>query len=176
MRFCFRGIWTCSLVSDNHHLVWKYHLFNKSTFPPFCLHSYGGLCHLLTSPDYAAEIQHGFTRSTMLSSESTSVIVCVGFRLLLTFSRVKPFLSLDLSMFEVRSLSRLWTGMRLMYPVAECQWQCQRRLCLHSVNELLLSCFYRASLWLQRFLWGSRRLDVFAPSLSVWSQMSWRNL
>ena len=42
------------------------------------------------------------------------------------------------------------------------------------MNELLLSCFYRA-LW--EFLRGDQTLEVFAPSsLCVWSQMPWRNL
>ena len=50
-------------------------------------------------------------------------------------------------------------------------------ICLHLVIELLLLCFYIASLWLRRFLWGDRRREVLAPSsLCVWSQMPWRSL
>ena len=64
-----------------------------------------------------------------------------------------------------------------MYSLAEHQQQCQRSLCLYPVSELLLSCFYRASLWLWQFLWGDHRLEVFAPSsLCVWIRMLWRNL
>ena len=86
------------------------------------------------------------------------------------------FLSLDLSMFKARSLSRLWTDMGLMYPLAEYQQQCQR-ICFYSVNELILSCFYWASLWLWQFLLGNQKLEIFGPSfLCVWSQMSLRNL
>ena len=48
--------------------------------------------------------------------------------------------------------------------------------CLHLVSELLLSCFYAASLWLRRFLWIGRRQEVFSSSsLCVWSQMPWRS-
>ena len=45
------------------------------------------------------------------------------------------------------------------------------------MSELLLLCFYIASLWLRWFLWGDPMLEVFAPFfLCVWSQMLWRNL
>ena len=75
------------------------------------------------------------------------------------------------------SLGRLWTDMGLVYHLVEHQQQCQRSLCLPPESKLLLSCFYRASLWLRQFLWGDYRLEVFAPSsLCVWSQMPWRNL
>ena len=59
-----------------------------------------------------------------------------------------------------------------MYPLAEHQQQYQRSLCLHPLSKLLLSYFYRASLWL-----GDHRREVFAPSsFCVRSQMPWRNL
>ena len=64
-----------------------------------------------------------------------------------------------------------------MHLLAAHLQQCQRSLCLHPVSELLLLCFYKASLWLRRFLWGDHRLEAFAPSSRcVWSQRPWRNL
>ena len=54
--------------------------------------------------------------------------------------------------------------------------QCPSSLCLYPGSGLSLSCFYIASLWLQRFLWVGLRRVVFAPSsLCVWSQRSWRS-
>ena len=37
-----------------------------------------------------------------------------------------------------------------MYLLVELRQQCWKSMCLHPVSELWLSCFYRASLWLQR--------------------------
>ena len=54
--------------------------------------------------------------------------------------------------------------------------KCQSSLCLHAGSRLLLSCFYIASLWLQQFLWVSRRRVILAPSfLCEWSQRLWRS-
>ena len=54
--------------------------------------------------------------------------------------------------------------------------QCQSSLCLHLRSGVLLSCFYKASLWLRRFLWVGRKRVVFAPSsLCVWSQRPWQS-
>ena len=54
--------------------------------------------------------------------------------------------------------------------------QCQRSLCFHPVSELLLLCFYVASLWLQCFSLRDRRPELGAPSFPcVWSQMLWRS-
>ena len=87
------------------------------------------------------------------------------------------FLSLNISTFETRSLGRWWTGMVLKYHLTEHLRQYQRSLYLHLVSRLLLLCFYTVSLWLQRFLWGDHRQEVFASSsLWVWSQMPRRNL
>ena len=53
--------------------------------------------------------------------------------------------------------------------------QCRSSLCLHPESGLLRLCFYRALLWLQQFLWGGCRREVFAlSSLCVWSQRQWR--
>ena len=77
---------------------------------------------------------------------------------------------------SARILSRLWTNMWLICPLAELQ-KCQRSLCLYPVSEPWLTCFYRASLSLWQFLSGEHRLEVFAPSsLCVWNQKLWRNL
>ena len=46
-----------------------------------------------------------------------------------------------------------------MYLVAEHQQQCRRSL--HPVSIFLISCFYRASLWLRQFRWGDHRLERF---------------
>ena len=55
--------------------------------------------------------------------------------------------------------------------------QCRSSLCLHPGSELLLSCFYIASLWLRQLLWALCRRKVFAPSsLYVRSQMTWRSV
>ena len=63
-----------------------------------------------------------------------------------------------------------------MYLLAAQPLQCRCSLWFHPVSVLLLSCFYIASLWLRRFLWGGRRREVFAPSFfCVWSQWLWRN-
>ena len=48
--------------------------------------------------------------------------------------------------------------------------------CLYLVIRLLISCFYRASLWLRQFLWGDHRLESFAQaSLCVYSKKPFRN-
>ena len=57
MRHCFRGRWTCPLVSEDHPLVWRYRLFDESTCILFCLRCHGGLCHLLLVPGYVARIR-----------------------------------------------------------------------------------------------------------------------
>ena len=95
MRCCFWGWWTCLLVLETYHLVWRCFLFDESRCTLCCLHSHGGLCNLLPIPDYADSAWAGvFFRSTMSSAYS-------------------HFLSLNLSTFEVRSLHRLWIGMGL---------------------------------------------------------------
>ena len=53
--------------------------------------------------------------------------------------------------------------MGLMCLLVEHQLQCWSSLCLHPESGLLLSCFYIAPLWLQRFLWGGRWREVFTP-------------
>ena len=50
-------------------------------------------------------------------------------------------LSLNLSTFEVCSLSRLWTGMGLMCPHAEHLQQCQRSQFLYPMSELFTFVF-----------------------------------
>ena len=117
-----------------------------------------------------------FVRNPKSSALSVSVIISARY-LFLAFLMQSHFLLLDLLTFKVHSLGRLWTGMGLMYPLAEHQQQYQRSLCLHPVSEPWLSCYYSASSWLWQFLWGDHRREVFAPStLSVWNQMPWRNL
>ena len=66
--------------------------------------------------------------------------------------------------------------MGLMCLIVAHPLQCQSSLCLHPGSGLLLLCFYIASLWLQRFLWGGRGWVVFTPtSLCVLSQRPWRS-
>ena len=55
-----------------------------------------------------------------------------------------------------------------MYSLAEHQKQCQRSLFLHLMSEILLLCFYGASLWLWQFLWQDHMLEVFTPSTSMY--------
>ena len=115
-----------------------------------------------------------FARSAMSSAWSVSTIVFARYCLLLTFFSVKLF-SLDLLIFEVHSPGKLWINNGLMYPLSEHQQQHQKSLCLHLVSKLLLSCFYRASSWLQQFLSRDPRLEVFVPySLCVWRNLQIR--
>ena len=107
-----------------------------------------------------------FTRNAMLSALSASVIVCVGYLLFLAFASVKQFSFIKpidvLSMYPRHIINRYEVN------VPPCN--------IVKVSELLLSCFYIASLWLQRFLKGDRMEKVFGPStLCVWSQMPWRS-
>ena len=76
-------------------------------------------------------------RSVISSALSTFQIVSARYRLPLDFFLVQSyFLLFDLSTFEVHSLGRLWTDMRLMYPLAEHQQQCQKSLCSSSERTL----------------------------------------
>ena len=56
-RYCFQSTWICQLISENHQWVWRCLLFDKNTSTPFCLHSHGSQCSLLTEPDYIAGIR-----------------------------------------------------------------------------------------------------------------------
>ena len=60
IRRCFLGRWTCLIVSEDHHLVWRCHVFDQSTCIPSFLRRHGGLCYLqMLVPDYVAGIRLG---------------------------------------------------------------------------------------------------------------------
>ena len=44
MRHSFLGRWICLPVSESFRLVWKYRLFDYSTYIQFCVHWLGGEC------------------------------------------------------------------------------------------------------------------------------------
>ena len=54
MRHCFLSRWTCPLVSENYHLVWRCHLFYESTCIASCLRWHEGLCQQLLVPEFVA--------------------------------------------------------------------------------------------------------------------------
>ena len=60
MRRCFLGKWICLLVSEGFRLLWRCHLFDYSTYIPFCVHWHGGLCLRLLVPNYAAVFRLGW--------------------------------------------------------------------------------------------------------------------
>ena len=88
-----------------------------------------------------------FARSTGSFVQSSVVIVSVRYCLILVFFLMwNHFLLLNLLMFKVYSLSRVYTNMVLMYLLTRPHQQCWRSCCLHQMSELLLLHFYKASL------------------------------
>ena len=66
--------------------------------------------------------------------------------------------------------------MGLICLLADHLLRCRSRHWLHPRSGLLFSCFYIASLWLQRFLKVGRWRVVFAlSSICVWRQRPWRS-
>ena len=63
--------------------------------------------------------------------------------------------------------------MGLMCLLAVYLLQCRSSLCLHPENGLLLWCFYKASLWLRRFLSVVRWREFALSFLCEWSQKPW---
>ena len=60
IRHCYLARWTCQLVSENYHLMWRCCLFDKSTCIASCLTCWhGGLCLQLLIPDYVAGFLFG---------------------------------------------------------------------------------------------------------------------
>ena len=72
MRLCFLGRWTCQLVSESYYLVWKCHLFDKSSYIPFCVHWHVGLCLQWLAPVWAG----AFARSAVIGLVGISNCFC----------------------------------------------------------------------------------------------------
>ena len=60
--------------------------------------------------------------------------------------------------------------MGLMSHLAVHLLQCQNSLCYHPGNELLLLCFYIASLWLPRFLFGWPLASRIYSTIPLWME------
>ena len=58
VRHCFLDWWTCPLVSENYHLVWRCRLFDLSTCCPSCLRWHALYQQLFVS-DYVAGFRLG---------------------------------------------------------------------------------------------------------------------
>ena len=59
MRHCSLGRWTCQLVSEIYHLVWRCRLFDWTTFIPSCVHWHGRRCLQQLIPVYVAGFRLG---------------------------------------------------------------------------------------------------------------------
>ena len=60
MRHFFLGRWICLPVSKRFRLVWKCHLFDYSTYIPFCVHWHEGQCLWRLGPNYAVVFRLGW--------------------------------------------------------------------------------------------------------------------
>ena len=70
MRHCFLGRWICLPVSERFRLVWRCHLFDYSTYIPFCVHWHGGQCLRRLVPNYAVVFRLGWVFWPIFSSKS----------------------------------------------------------------------------------------------------------
>ena len=75
IRNCFLGRWSSPLASENYHLVWRCHLFDKSTCILSCLSWYRVLCLQLPIPDHAAGFRLG--RLCICKKGYVISVVCV---------------------------------------------------------------------------------------------------
>ena len=168
MRRCIRCTWTCPLILENHHIIWRCLLFIKAHVLCFvCIYmKANATCCLLQTVQQRLSLGRHICKNLYVIC-----IICIRksmSRVLSAscFFRVKPFSFIR--SIDVRS--RQWRQIMNRYeadvsPRRTPGTMSKKSVSPSCVRTLTFLVLQRIILWPWQFLWGDHTLLGFAPSL-----------